>query len=248
MDWVLITGASRGIGAGVAKRLASKGLNLVLWSRTESELEQVAKDCRSLGAIVNTAVVDVADSDSVTTSGVASLDGIEVLRGCIINAGSATFGNVPAFSTEEWRAVIGTNLDGTFFTLRTALPLLEKSPFSQVVAMGSQSGLFGFAEQAGYNASKWGLHGLVETVRRENRSNGVRVTNLVLGPVDTYFREKKPGDRPGTLSIDDVAGVVEFLFSIPLNVEVREIHLTSMLKPFGPFPEYTTHEVKKSCP
>jgi NADP-dependent 3-hydroxy acid dehydrogenase YdfG len=82
------------------------------------------------------------------------------------------------------------------------------------------------------------LNGLIETVRRESRSNGVRVTNVTLGPVDTYFRGKKPGDRPGTLAIDDVASVVENLFAMPPNVEIREIHLTSMLKPFGPFSEH----------
>lgn len=238
MDWVLVTGASRGIGAGVAKRLASKGFNLVLWARTPLELDNVARACRSYGVTVNTALVDVSDSDSVTNAGAASLEGVDALRGCIVNAGSATFGKLSTFPTHEWRGVIGTNLDGAFFTLKTALPLLERCPSSQVVAMGSQSGLFGFEEQAGYNASKWGLHGLAETVRREHRSNGIRVTNLVLGPVDTFFRKKKPGDRPGTLAIDDVAAVIEMLFGLPSYMEVRELHVTSMIKPFGPFPEH----------
>lgn len=240
MEWVLITGASRGIGAGAAKRLARKGFNLVLWARTGSDLDEVAGECRSLGVTVKAAAVDVSNPDSVATAGGAALDGIDGLRGCIINAGSATFGSLSQFSNDAWRAVIATNLDGAFFTLRTALPLLEQCPFSQVISLGSQSAIFAFESQAGYCASKWGLNGLIETVRREKRSSGIRVTNLVLAGVDTFFRGKKPGDRPGSLEIDEVASVVEALFTMPPNIEVREIHLSSMFTGFGPFPEHYT--------
>lgn len=237
MERVLVTGASRGIGAGVATRLARKGFDLVLWARTQSELDAVASECRSHGVAVDTATVDVADPDAVASAAASSLQDIDGLRGCVVNAGSATFGRLSAYSTEEWRTVIGTNLDGAFFTLRATLPLLDRRPGSQVVVMGSQSALYGFEDQVGYCASKWGLNGLVETVRREHRASGVRITNVVLGPVDTFFRGKKPGDRPGSLEIDDVGTVVETLFELPPNIEIREIHATSVLAPFGPFPE-----------
>ncbi|MBV8549527.1 MAG: SDR family oxidoreductase [Alphaproteobacteria bacterium] len=238
MEWVLITGASRGIGSGIARKLARKGFGLILWSRTESDLNELADDYRSLGAQIRVATVDVSNSNSVTTAGTATLDGIESLRGCILNAGAATFGNILNFSDDDWRTTIATNLDGAFFTLKVALPLLEKCPFSQIIGMGSQSAIFAFENQSGYCASKWGLSGLIETVRREKRANGIRITNLVMGGVDTFFRGKKPGDRPGSLTIDEVSSVVETLFAMPLNVEVREIHLSSMLNTFGPFPEF----------
>ena len=242
MEWVLITGASRGIGAGIAKRLAAKGFNLVLWARTAPDLDAIARDCRSLGASVKVAAVDVSNPDSVATAGEATLSGLEGLRGCIINAGSATFGSLSDFSNDAWRAVIATNLDGAFFTLKTALPLLERCAYSQVISLGSQSAIFAFESQGGYCASKWGLNGLIETLRREKRSSGIRVTNLVLAGVDTFFRGKKPGDRPGSLEIDEVAGVVEALFTMPRNVEIREIHLSSMSTSFGPFPEHYINE------
>lgn len=238
MESVLITGASRGIGAGIARRLAANGFNLVLWARAESDLKEIANECSALGVSVRTAVVDVSNSDTVTTAGAASLEGIDGLRGCVVNAGTAAFDRLSDLSTDDWRETLGTNLDGAFFTLRAALPLLQRCLASQVVAMGSQSGLYAFETQAAYAASKWGLHGLVEIVRRESRTNGVRVTNLVMGPVDTFFRDKQPGDRPGTLSIDEVASVVETVFALPPTVEIRELQLTSVRKPFGPFPEH----------
>lgn len=237
MEWVLVTGASRGIGAGIARRLARNGFNLVLWARTEADLRGVADDCRALGVEVRMAPVDVSDPDSVATSGGSALVGIESLRGCVVNAGSATFGNLRNLSNDAWRATIATNLDGAFFTLKQALPLLERHAYSQVISMGSQSAMFGFETQAGYCASKWGLNGLIETLRREKRSAGIRVTNLVMAGVDSFFRDKTPGDRPGSLEIEEVAGVVEGLFAMPSNVEVREIQIASMATAFGPFPE-----------
>jgi NADP-dependent 3-hydroxy acid dehydrogenase YdfG len=237
VEWVLITGASRGIGAGAAERLAAAGFNLVLWARSATDLQSVAGRCEAAGASVRWAAVDVADPESVNRAGLDSLSGIDSLRGCVLNAGGATFGPLSEFTAEAWRSVIASNLDGAFFTLKAALPLLERRRFSQLVSMGSQSALFAFETQAGYCASKAGLSALMETVRREKRAAGVRVTSLIMSGVDTYFRGKKPGDRPGSLVIDDVAKVVEYLFTLPESVEVRELQLSSMLNPFGPFPE-----------
>jgi|CXWL01.1.fsa_nt_gi 3-oxoacyl-[acyl-carrier protein] reductase len=237
MDWVLITGASRGIGAGIAKKLAGAGFNLILWARNESDLTAVASECRALGVTAKVACVDVSNADSVASAGAATLGDMDSLRGCVINAGAATFDKISRFSNDAWRDVIAVNLDGAFFTLKATLPLLERRPYSQVIALGSQAALFGFEEQAGYCASKSGLYGLIETVRRETRSRGVRVSNLVLSGVDTFFRGKKPGDRPGSLEIDEVASVVLTLFTMPKHIEVREMHLSSMSNAFGPFPE-----------
>jgi NADP-dependent 3-hydroxy acid dehydrogenase YdfG len=240
MEWVLITGASRGIGAGIARQLARAGYNLILWARTASDLDAVAEECRALGVAIETASVDVSDPGSVVAAASATLTKIDSLRGCVVNAGSATFDKLSQFSDDAWRAVIGVNLDGAFYTLKAALPLLERCAYSQVISLGSQAALFGFEDQAGYCASKWGLNGLIETVRREKRAVGIRVSNLVLSGVDTFFRGKKPGDRLGSLEIEDIASVVGSLFAMPKYIEVREIHLSSMHNPFGPFPERYT--------
>src|SRR5438876_439576 len=90
-NYILITGASRGIGKGSAQALAAAGFNLILWARTEQQLKELADECRQHGVDVRVAPVDISDPDSVQAVGVPSLDGIQALRGVVVNAGTATW-------------------------------------------------------------------------------------------------------------------------------------------------------------
>jgi NADP-dependent 3-hydroxy acid dehydrogenase YdfG len=232
---VLITGASRGIGRSTALALAGAGHDLVLWARSSPELEQTAALCRELGVAVRTAQVNVADADSVLGSGCESLP--DQLRGLVLNAGIGIWGSLSELSPAEWRSIVGTNLDGAFYTLRAALPALRRHPFAQIVALGSDSSSFAFPSRAGYCASKAGLSGLVETLRREVRGEGMRVTELVPSRVDTFFRGKEPGTRPSALASEDIASLIVYVFGLPWKVELRELHVASLQSSFGPFEE-----------
>lgn len=235
--YVLVTGASRGIGACAALELARSGFDLVLWARTDTDLAKTAESCRAFGVDARTAIVDVSNEASVNESGVASINDLHALRGCVVNAGIGIWGTVAETEPGEWRAVISTNLDGAFYTIKACLPLIERHDRGQVVIMGSDSGRFGFAGRAAYCASKWGLNGLVESLRRETRSKGIRITCLTMSRVDTFFRTKQPGDRPSSLSIQEVGEVVRLVFSMPARVEMRELQLSSINDTFGPYPE-----------
>jgi NAD(P)-dependent dehydrogenase (short-subunit alcohol dehydrogenase family) len=234
--YVLVTGASRGIGAGAALVLARSGFNLVLWARSGEELAATAEKCRTFGVDVRTAIVDVSKDASVRDAGSASIDNLPHLCGCVVNAGIGIWGTTAETSMDEWRSVMSTNLDGAFYTMKACLPLIEHSR-GQIVMMGSDSGLFGYPGRIAYCASKSGLNGLVESLRREVRSKGVRVTNLTMSRVDTFFRAKRPGDRPSGLSIEEVGEAVGLIFSMPPRVEMRELQLSSINDTFGPFPE-----------
>jgi NADP-dependent 3-hydroxy acid dehydrogenase YdfG len=234
---VLITGASRGIGAACAAALAKARFDVVLWARSEPDLHATRDVCASHGVDARAAVVDVSDPQSVFGPGAASLAGLNSLRGCILNAGVGIWGNVTDFSVQDWRSVVATNLDGAFYSLKVSLPLLLQNPHGQILTMGSDSGLTGYPERGAYCASKSGLHGFLAAVRRETRGDGIRITNLVMSRVDTFFRSKKPGNRPNSLSVDDVARVVEWVFLAPSKVEIREVQLSAIAESFGPYPE-----------
>lgn len=234
LNKVLVTGASRGIGRSVALELARLGFDLVLWARDGLELEEAAKECRQLNTSVTTAEVDVSDSRDVRMVGAQSLSDTTVLRGLVINAGIGIWGSVAAMERRDWLTVIDTNLGGAFDTLQIALPKLMAARGGQIVSMCSDSARFGFADRGAYCASKWGLYGLLEAVRAEVRPKGLRVTQLVPSRVDTFFRGKRPGMRPESLSSPDVAQVVGWVFSLPAKVEIRAIEMSAIASTFGP--------------
>tara|TARA_R110002110_G_scaffold98919_1_gene253006 strand:- start:5710 stop:6450 length:741 start_codon:yes stop_codon:yes gene_type:complete len=238
MGAVLVTGASRGIGASVAKRLAKTGFDLVLWSRTGQQLVEVAEECRREKVDVITAEVDVSDSEAVFDSGVRSIELAGELRGLVLNAGIGIWGKVAELSVDDWRQVVSTNLDGAFYTLRACMPFLGKAAGAQIVTLGSDSSLYGYPTRSAYCASKSGLVGLVEALRRETRADGLRISNVILSRVDSYFRNKKPGARPQGLTTDEVAEAIEWIFSTKERLEVRELRLSALTETFGVLPEF----------
>ncbi|MDP5315753.1 SDR family oxidoreductase [Streptomyces poriferorum] len=237
-DWVLITGASRGIGRAAALSLAAAGYPVILWARTAADLADVSRTIEERwGTPVRTAVVDVADSDRVDEAAAESLKGIESLRGVVVNAGGGIWSSLEEMSTDDWRQVLGPNLDGAFHTLRTALPYLRRRPGSQIVGLASDSSYNSFSGRGAYCASKAGFLSLLETARRESRESGVRVTALVPSRVDTYFRGKQPGSRPEALTMAEVGEMIASVFAMPGRLEVREIQFSSITSSFGMFPE-----------
>jgi NADP-dependent 3-hydroxy acid dehydrogenase YdfG len=234
---VLVTGASRGIGSEVARVLATLGYGLVLWARTEQDLGAVADECQRHGADVRWALVDVADEEQVTAAGGRSLEGLTALRAAVINAGEGAWGALTETTPQQWRTVMATNLEGAFHSVRLALPLVRRHGVGQVIAIGSDSGLYATPGRAAYSASKAGLMALMEVVRAECRPDGVRVTTLAPSRVDTYFRGKRPGMRPQSLSAIEVATVVASVLELPTRVEIREMRLAAITSTYGPYPE-----------
>ncbi|MEU4062662.1 SDR family NAD(P)-dependent oxidoreductase [Streptomyces wedmorensis] len=243
--WVLVTGASRGIGRAVALAVAALGHPLVLWARTTDDLASLAAEIRERwGTEVRVATVDVAQADQVDQAVTASLAGIDSLRAVVVNAGGGIWGSLADMDAGQWREVLGANLDGAFHTLKATEPLLRARPGSQIIGLASDSSYNSFPQRGAYCASKAGFLSLLETARGELRADGVRVTALVPSRVDTYFRGKQPGARPEALSMAEIADVVAMLFSVPSRVEIRELHLSSIHSTFGMRTEVCTKEAQ----
>jgi NADP-dependent 3-hydroxy acid dehydrogenase YdfG len=230
---VLITGASRGIGAGIARALARDGYDLILWSRDTHELAAVAKQLATFGTSIDVAGVDVADAAAVAAEQKRSLDRADRLNGLVICAGVGEWSPLVEVTDEQWDTTLDTNLKGAFHVLRAALPLLELVPYSHVILLGSDSSETGMAGRAAYCSSKWGLRGLGESLRGEVRPRRIKVTQILVSRVDTYFRGHKPGDRPGALLPKHIAGVVSAIFAQEPKVEIREIRMASMDASYG---------------
>ena len=223
--WVVISGASRGIGAATARRLAADGRPTVAWARSGAELESVAAACSRAGAPSLARVVDVADARAVEEAA-AALPAGPVIEGVVLNAGVGAWEALGDTAPDAWRTTIATNLDGAFHMLRALWSRL--TPRALIVGVGSDSGYEGRGGRAAYCASKFGLRGLLETARVDGDQLELRVSHLACGPVDTHFRDSTPGDRPGALTAEEVAEVVAVLFGLPAHVEAPEIKLVSV--------------------
>jgi NAD(P)-dependent dehydrogenase (short-subunit alcohol dehydrogenase family) len=178
---VLITGAARGIGAGLAEALAQRGCKLVLLDLDAAALQQVAA---TLGDKAITAVADVTDLDSVQAAvdqGIARFGGIDVV---VANAGIASYGSVLAVDPATFRRVLDINVNGVFHTVRAALPsVIERRGYVLVV-----SSLAAFAPAPGlaaYNASKAGVEHFGNALRLEVAHHGVEVGTAHMSWIDT---------------------------------------------------------------
>ncbi|HEX6633011.1 MAG TPA: SDR family oxidoreductase [Usitatibacter sp.] len=190
---VAITGASKGIGAELARQLAGKGAKLVLAARNAKELEAVAQECRKLGAAVVTVKADVAeerDCQAIVAGAVLAYGRLDTL---VNNAGMsmwARFEDIRDVSVLE--RIMRVNYMGAVYCTRHALPYLRESR-GRIVGISSLAGRTGVPTRTGYAASKHAMTGFFDSLRIELAGSGVTVTMVYPGFVSTGIRENATG-------------------------------------------------------
>jgi NADP-dependent 3-hydroxy acid dehydrogenase YdfG len=216
----VITGASGGIGAAVARLLHDRGMNLGLASRSGADLglERVvarACDVRDLGALV-----ELCDSTA------ERFGGIDVV---VPNAGVGAYGPFLDLSREHLDEMLDVNLKGTVYAIRAALPhMLGRE--GDIVTLASEAGRRGLPYEAVYCASKFGQVGLTRALDHELREHGIRCTNVCPGGVATNFALEEGRGRArealeGMMSAEDVAEVVVFALERPRHLRILETAL-----------------------
>lgn len=216
----LVTGASRGIGAAVARALSEHGVRLGLASRSGDDLglDAVAMPC------------DVRDPDQLEALVEATVDRFGGLDIAVANAGVGAYGPFLDLSREFIDEMVDVNLKGTIWTVRAALPHLLRSDAGDVVVLASEAGRRGLPFEAVYCASKFGQVGLGRALDHELREHGVRITNVCPGGVATDFALEEGRGRtrdvlPGMMWADDVAEVVLFALTRPRHHRILETAL-----------------------
>ena len=217
----IVTGASGGIGAAVARQLAERGVRLGLASRSGADLglaDAVAMPCD---------VRDPAQLETLTEATVSRFGRLDIL---VANAGVGAYGPFLDLSPEFLDEMIDVNLKGTIYAVRAALPYLIESGEADIVTLASEAGRRGLPYEAVYCASKFGQVGFTRALDHELREQGVRCTNVCPGGVATEFalepgRGRTPEALAGMMSADDVAEVVMFVLTRARNHRILETAL-----------------------
>lgn len=215
----VVTGATKGIGRAIAEALASAGAKVVITARNKKEIEEtVAKLGNAAGY-----VCDVRDYEQVKST-FAEIGGVDVL---VNNAGIGIFAPVESMSVEDFRAVLETNVFGVFYCCHEAIPLMKQRGGGYIINISSLAGANAHAEMAAYNASKFGLNGFSEALMQEVRHDGIKVSYIMPGSVNTEFGGDEPSDEKSwQLQPGDIARVVLDLLqfparSLPSRIEIR---------------------------
>jgi 3-oxoacyl-[acyl-carrier protein] reductase len=221
----LITGASRGIGRGIALELCTRGADVVLVGRDRAALEETAQVCvgERPGAIAHVIVADVADNAAVEACVAETMERFGRVDFAIANAGQSIDSLLLRLKPEVIDQLLGINLKSAFYLCGAVAKPMMKQRAGSIVLISSIVGLTGNAGQAAYAASKAGLLALAKSVAKELGSRNIRVNAVAPGLIETAMTEKLPNaakealvtqsalGRAGTPK--DVGGVVAFLCS-----------------------------------
>jgi len=222
-----VTGASRGIGAAVARRLSEEGAKLGLASRGGDDLDLPD----ALGLECDVSAPDQVDAAVART--VERHGGLDIL---VNNAGVGAYGPYLELPPEQLEEMVDVNLKGTLYAVRAALPHLLESEAADIVTVASVAGLRGLPLEAVYCASKFGQVGFMRALDHELREQGVRCTNVCPGGVATDFamgrgRTEDMPELEGMMSGEDVAETVLFVLTRPRGHRMLTVSYRPMSEP-----------------
>ena len=213
----LVTGASRGIGRAIALRLAPSH-DIVAVARSAAELAGVAAEVEARGGRCRTIVLDVTDAAAVRER----LAGVEV-DVLVNNAGVGVMRPLLELEPTEWQRMIDVNVNALYHVTRAVLPGMVARGRGHVVTIGSLAGRGSFAGGTAYTGTKHFVIGFSESLMLEVREQGVKVSVVMPGSVDTGFG--RGGDKSWALAAEDVAEAVAHVVDTPPNVLVSRVEL-----------------------
>lgn len=192
MPTAIVTGGGRGIGRETAIMLAKKGMNVVVCSRTQSEIDKAVEEIKKTRAGVLGMRCDVgvaSDVEKLIKATVEQFGGVDVL---VNNAGVAILKQLVDTTEQEWDETINSNLKSAFLCSKAVLPYMLELKSGVIVNVSSGAGKSGFENLSAYCASKFGMMGLTESLAWEIASTRIRVMAICPGDVDTVMQDMDP--------------------------------------------------------
>lgn len=220
----LVTGGSRGIGWAAVEALARADYRVYFCSKNPDSVREAAdKLSGELGERVAGEAVDVRDQDQVDAYVRRVHDDAGRIDVLVNNAGLGHFGAVDELTGEQWREVIEVNLSGAFYFLRAVAPVMREQGEGFIFNVASLAGKNPFAGGAAYNASKFGMVGLSDAAMLDLRQDGVRVSAILPGSVDTDFHSRD--ERDWMMRPEDVAQTIMDMLRFPPRTLLSRVEM-----------------------
>jgi NAD(P)-dependent dehydrogenase (short-subunit alcohol dehydrogenase family) len=219
----LVTGASQGIGFGIARGLAAEGATLVLTARNAERLNHNAEELSKAGTTVLAIPADVSDEAQVREVFRQTMERFGRLDLLVNNAGIFDGGPVDELSVEAWDRVMATNLRGPFLCTREAVRIMKQQHGGRIINIGSISAQRVRPNSAAYSTSKHGLWGLTQVTALEGREFGITCGCLHPGnvEVETLAQQRRENGEP-TMTADTIAQAAVAMAALPPNVNMLE--------------------------
>jgi short-subunit dehydrogenase len=226
----LITGASSGIGAGLAIRQARKGHHIILMARRVEKLEALAEEIRTIGSEVVVCAVDVTDRDAVNAEIERAVSRVGPVDLLIANAGMGMPTPAHRFDAHTFERVVSVNLVGAANCVAAVMPSMIERQSGQLVCIASLAGYRGLAGSGAYCASKAGMRSLFESLRLDLAASPISVTTICPGFIRTPMTASQKFPMPFMMELEPALtkmdgaierGVAEYAFPFPLANIVR---------------------------
>ena len=225
----VVTGGTRGIGKAIAARLVAEGASVAICGTRPKSVEDAvaAFSAKGVGGAdrVFGLVADVSKPDDVRRFIAAVLGRFGSIHILVNNAGVGTFRSVADLAPEDWERMIGLNLSGVYYCCHEILPILRAGGGGDVINISSLAGKNAFAGGAGYNASKFGLNGFSEAMMLDHRNEGLRVSYIMPGSVDTEFGGEAGSGAEWKIAPADIAEIVVALLKMPRRTMVSRVEI-----------------------
>jgi NAD(P)-dependent dehydrogenase (short-subunit alcohol dehydrogenase family) len=227
----VVTGASRGIGWAIARRLGRMGAHVCIAARSRKPLEEAAARLRQEGVEALVVAADVSQAEQVTELVRQASEALGEIDILVNNAGVGKFGPAHGLSEEDWDRTLDINLKSAFLCSRAVAAQMIRRRRGFIINIASLAGKNAFAGGAAYCASKWGLLGFTYCLAEDLRGYGIRVSAVCPGTVESEFSPHPGKDPQKMLQPDDVAHAVEMILLAAPQSFISEVVLRPTQKP-----------------
>ncbi len=229
----LITGASAGIGRAAALALAEQGANMVLTARRQERLTELEEAVQKAGGKAISIIGDATEEETAQRCVTAATETFGTLDILINNVGVGNYKNLVDTSVADYDEMVDSNVRSTFLFTRHSVPVMIKQGSGTVLMISSMAGIYGFAGEAVYCATKFAQVGFAQALDKELRPHGIKVGVICPGGVKTEFalgkgRTEQSVAKSGMLEAEDVASAIVLACTQSPNSRIIEVQMRTM--------------------